>query len=73
VKECIFCKEFDRTSKFLGICGVTGETVGINNSCENNCKPDVRKIEALVKEAASIYFQSNITIAEALQSAKEKY
>ncbi len=72
MKECIICKEFDRTSKFLGICGETGEKTGINNGCDN-CKFDMSKLESIAKEAASIYYDSNVTPAEALKMAKEKY
>lgn len=69
MKECIICKEFDRTSKHMGVCSETGETVGINNSC-SNCKPDVKKIEAIAKEVSRLYFDYNMTAEEALQRAK---
>lgn len=72
VRECIVCKEFERTSKFLGICGETGEKTGINNGCVN-CKLDMAKVESIAIEATRIYYESNVTPAEALKRAKEKY
>lgn len=70
--ECIICKEFDRTSKFLGICNMTGEMTGISNSCGHG-KPDMKRIEAIATEAGKMYFENNIKPAKALKMAKEKY